>query len=265
MKHRLPLMLSATALAVALLSNGPLVSAASGVVRHALFADKARIAAQANFAKTAGAINGIKASRTPKAGRLIPLNASSLLPASVVPRVDATSVDGFSASQSPVAGMLLPLNASGDLDPLVLPRIAARASSGSEQAIPRSAPGPTTPETFVKFDSVTFDTNHLFDAASPTRLTVSIAGIYLVTGTVYWASPAVPDEGRVIRLIADNQQGGATIASDQTDFTGDAAQTISSVYAFAAGDHVLLEVGASTDTKLLAGSSLASVWLAPAP
>ena len=265
MKHRLPLMLSAAALAVALLSNGPLVSAASGVVRHALFADKARIAAQANFAKTAGAINGIKASRTPKAGRLIPLNASSLLPASVVPRVDATSVDGFSASQSPVAGMLLPLNANGDLDPLVMPTIAARASSGSEQAIARSAPGPTTPETFVKFDSVTFDTNHLFDAASPTRLTISIPGIYLVTGTVYWASTAFPDEGRVVRLIADNQQGGATIASDQTDFTGDAAQTISSVYAFAAGDHALLEVGASTDTKLLAGSSLASVWLAPAP
>jgi hypothetical protein len=160
MKHRLPLMLSAAALAVALLSNGPLVSAASGVVRHALFADKARLAAQANFAKTAGAINGIKASRTPKAGRLIPLNASSLLPASVVPRVDATSVDGFSASQLPVAGMLLPLNANGDLDPLVMPTIAARASSGSEQAIARSAPGPTTPETFVKFDSVTFDTNH---------------------------------------------------------------------------------------------------------
>jgi hypothetical protein len=241
-----------------------LVSAASGVVRHALFADKARIAAQANFAKTAGAINGIKASRTPKAGRLIPLNASNLLPASVVPRVDATSVDGFSASQSPVAGMLLPLNANGDLDPLVMPTIAVRASSGSEQAIPRSAPGPTTPETLVRFDSVTFDTNHLFDAASPARLTTSIPGIYLVTGTVYWALTA-PDEGRVVRLIADNQQGGATIASDHTDFTGDAAQTISSVYAFAAGDHVLLDVGASTDTKLLAGSSLACVWLAPAP
>lgn len=86
-----------------------------------------------------------------------------------------------------------------------------------------------------------------------------------MTGTVYWASTALPDEGRVVRLIADNQQGGATIASDQTDFTGDAAQTISGVYAFAAGDHALLEVGASTDTKLLAGSSLASVWLAPAP
>jgi hypothetical protein len=86
-----------------------------------------------------------------------------------------------------------------------------------------------------------------------------------VTGTVYWASPVFPDAGRVVRLVADNQQGGATIASDQTDFTGDAAQTITSVYAFTAGDHVLLQVGADIDTKLLAGSSLASVWLAPAP
>jgi len=86
-----------------------------------------------------------------------------------------------------------------------------------------------------------------------------------VTGTVYWASTAFPDEGRVLRLVADNQQGGATIASDQTDFTGDAAQTITSVYAFGAGDHVLLAVGASTDTRLLAGSSLAAVWLTPTP
>jgi hypothetical protein len=63
--------------------------------------------------------------------------------------------------------MLLPLNANGDLDPLVMPTIAARASSGSEQAIPRSAPGPTTPEALVKFDSVTFDTNHLWLAPAP--------------------------------------------------------------------------------------------------
>ena len=39
----------------------------------------------AAFAANAGAVNGIKASRTPKAGRLVPLGRNAKLPASVVP------------------------------------------------------------------------------------------------------------------------------------------------------------------------------------
>jgi hypothetical protein len=40
----------------------------------------------AAFAINAGAVNGIKASRTPKAGRLVPLGRNAKLPASVVPK-----------------------------------------------------------------------------------------------------------------------------------------------------------------------------------
>ena len=41
----------------------------------------------AAFARNAGAVNGIKASRTPKAGRLVPLGRNAKLPASVVPTI----------------------------------------------------------------------------------------------------------------------------------------------------------------------------------
>jgi hypothetical protein len=41
----------------------------------------------AAFATNAGAVNGIKASRTPKRGRLVPLGRNAKLPASVVPTI----------------------------------------------------------------------------------------------------------------------------------------------------------------------------------
>jgi len=51
----------------------------------------------AAFARNAGAVNGIKASRTPKPGRLVPLGRNAKLPSSVVP-----TVRGARGSQGPV-------------------------------------------------------------------------------------------------------------------------------------------------------------------
>jgi hypothetical protein len=51
----------------------------------------------AAFARNAGAVNGIKASRTPKPGRLVPLGRNAKLPRSVVP-----TVRGVRGSQGPV-------------------------------------------------------------------------------------------------------------------------------------------------------------------
>ena len=59
------------ALALAVLTASP----AGGAARRSIAA----------FAKNAGAVNGIKASRTPKPGRLVPLGRNAKLPASVVP------------------------------------------------------------------------------------------------------------------------------------------------------------------------------------
>src|SRR5258706_2448294 len=99
MKARLSLGLSAAALVIALLSNGALVDASTGVVRHALFADRANTARHASTAdsaklaqraKTAAAVAGIHASRNPVAGQLVPLGNDRQFPESVLP-LDSTN------------------------------------------------------------------------------------------------------------------------------------------------------------------------------
>ena len=72
-RRRLGLALALTALVVAALGVTPLGEAAGSVVRVAL------------FAKNAGKVNGIKASRIPKPGRLLALGRDARFPASVVP------------------------------------------------------------------------------------------------------------------------------------------------------------------------------------
>jgi hypothetical protein len=71
-KWRLPVVLSFTALAIALLG--------STSVGHAF---SSRVAKRAVFAKNAGAVNHIKASRTPRPGMLVPLGQDGKFPASV--------------------------------------------------------------------------------------------------------------------------------------------------------------------------------------
>jgi hypothetical protein len=68
-KEKLPLVLSATALVVAVFGATPLGSAALDAV---------------SFAKNAGSVNGIKASRTPKANQLLALGPNKKFPSSVM-------------------------------------------------------------------------------------------------------------------------------------------------------------------------------------
>ena len=71
----------------------------------------------AAFAHNAGAVNGIKASRTPKPGRLVPLGKNAKLPSSVVPT--ARGARGLPGPQGPVgpAGPQGPQGASGPAGP----------------------------------------------------------------------------------------------------------------------------------------------------
>jgi hypothetical protein len=73
MRQHLPLAFSAAALVVAVLG-------ATGLGEAAL-----RAVPIATFAKNAGKVNGIKASRTPKAGQLLALNRNKKFPKTVVP------------------------------------------------------------------------------------------------------------------------------------------------------------------------------------
>lgn len=73
MSRRLPIVLSATALVVAALGATPAGEATANVVKRALFANNA------------GKVDGISASRTPRPGKLLPLDGSGKFPASALP------------------------------------------------------------------------------------------------------------------------------------------------------------------------------------
>jgi len=75
---RLTLVLSATALAVALLGSTPLGQAVSSVASPVV--KRARVA---DYALNAGAVNGIKASKLPIAGRLVALGPDGKFPPSI--------------------------------------------------------------------------------------------------------------------------------------------------------------------------------------
>ena len=74
-KWRLPVVLSIAAFATALLGSAS-VGQAFGTAASAF-------AKRAGYAKNAGAVNGIKASKLPKPGRLVPLGPDGKFPASV--------------------------------------------------------------------------------------------------------------------------------------------------------------------------------------
>jgi hypothetical protein len=78
MRTRLPIILSATALAVALFGSTPLGNAARTIAgKVPPFAKKA------DYATNSGSVNGIKASRTVKAGYLIALGKNGKFPVAV--------------------------------------------------------------------------------------------------------------------------------------------------------------------------------------
>jgi hypothetical protein len=74
MKHRVPIILSAVALVVAVMGSTSISQAAMHAVERV-----------PPFATNAGAVGGIKASRTPKAGQLLALGSNRKFPVSVVP------------------------------------------------------------------------------------------------------------------------------------------------------------------------------------
>lgn len=84
MKNRLPIVLSTTALVVAVLGVTPLGEAAVKI---------ANVVPRAMFANNSAKVDGLSASRTPKAGQLIALGKNGQFPGSVIPRTIAVEVE----------------------------------------------------------------------------------------------------------------------------------------------------------------------------
>jgi hypothetical protein len=222
MNHRLPIALSAAALVVAVLSNGPLAAASSGLVRHALFADRAHTASQANVAKRA-------------------TFAKTAATAS-----NALAVNGLKASANGTPGQLFPLGSDGRLPPSVLPSsqpaVAVRAVRTTTQTIPiQIAFGPVTRVSFAQTDFLTG--GQFFDASNPAVITVPADGYYLITGSVAWqlqyrSVSATWGYNRAVTIFV-NDQG---MVSTQGPPAEETRQNVELVWPFKAGDTLSLLV-----------------------
>ncbi len=152
---------------------------------------------------------------------------------------DPTSLRSIAASVTPTPGMLLPLDGHGRLPASVLPTVAARVYSTKDQPNPIQIVG--APVQRLTFDSVSFDTDHLFDPRRPTDLTAPIDGVYAISANVAWTKQPNSRVGvnRSVYVYVNTR----VIAADQRPPSDATLQTVTTLYRLNAGDVVQLAIG----------------------
>lgn len=224
MRSRLPLLIASLALAVALLGT-PFVQAGTSAVRRAL------------FASDAGSVNGIKASKTPKPGRLLALDRAGRFPASVVPS-GARGAKGDTGARGPQGepGPAGPATAASIADGSITPAKhgvvpSARVTKDSLQA--------PSGDTVASWNTQQFDTADLWNPSEPTKLTAPIAGIYLVTAGAIRQQNSNAIPGLAIRV-----DGTITYAEQRpeplTDTVDLPVQSISTIAPLDSGEYAEL-------------------------
>ena len=117
------------------------VALAALVVAATPVADAAGIVKRSLFAQNAAAVGGVKVSKTPKAGRILPLGKNGKFPASVVP-----------AGKRGPAGATGPQGPTGPAGPAgtnaTLTGVAAGGALAGTYPDPTLATGAVTPATF---------------------------------------------------------------------------------------------------------------------
>jgi hypothetical protein len=128
-----------TARTIALLAGAALLLA----VLTASPAGSAARRSIAAFALNAGAVNGIKASKTPKPGRLVPLGKNAKLPSSVVPTVRGPR--GLPGPQGPAGppGPVGPQGSQGLQGPQGAPGLAGPGAAKLAFDVPANTPAGT--------------------------------------------------------------------------------------------------------------------------
>jgi hypothetical protein len=175
---------------------------------------------------------------------------------------DMFSFQRIPASRTPTPGALLPLGNDGRFPVGALPDIAARVYSSHDQVTHLQIPfGPIYQ---LSFDSVSFDTAHMFDPARPTALVAPTDGVYLITTNVSWAIEDSSRTGvnRAVYLEVD----GHAIAVDQRPPADETRQVVTTIYRLNAGDTVQVGIGqdAGDLTANAVGDyapSLAMAWI----
>ena len=176
------------ALAVVLLAWSPLGEAAGRSV--------------ATFARNAGAVNGIKASRRPVPGRLLPLGRNGKFPSSVVPTMrGARGADGSQGPPGP-DGAAGPAGAQGPVGPV-------------GPAGPAGGPGPAAQRVNLDVPANTPETQVLNLGGLVLKAACSAAGDLSVE-----ASSAVNNAKASAFLVADNPANvPAYVEDDDLDTT----------------------------------------------
>lgn len=155
---------------------------------------------------------------------------------------------------------------------------AARVTHDEEQTV---EPSETK---MLDFDEERYDTAGLHAAATSSRLTAPVPGVYLVTANVEWSPEGPSFEAAGARTILLVRNGNTVIASERqgpTDFDGTGSaenivQAIATQALLAAGDYVdvrvlhsqleqLLIVSFSGISSLEISPEFAMTWLAPGP
>ena len=154
---------------------------------------------------------------------------------------DATSFRLIQASSTPTPGMLVPLDQRGRLPASTLPTVAARVYSSKDEPAHLQIVG--APVQRLTFDSVSFDTAHLFDVRHPSDLTAPLSGIYTITANVAWKAQTNGRVGvnRAVYLYVNNN----VVAADQRPPGDETLQTVTTIYKLNAGD--VVEVGIGED------------------
>lgn len=106
-------------------------------------------------------------------------------------------------------------------------RPAARLRGNANQAIPNAT------FTALALATVDVDSETMWSAAYPTRLTCKVAGVYVVGASVYWASAA--GSQRQLLLMVN---GATVIARGVSGTSEQPGQSISTCWPFAVGDYL---------------------------
>ena len=134
----------------------------------------------------------------------------------------------------------------------------ARVILGTPFSVPNNA------STAISWDTVAFDTNGYHGVANPTRLTAPVAGIYLVSATMYWTANSTGE--REAEFVINNSPSTSVgVVCDQPLATPDFGQAFSTTLNLNAGDYVEVRAfqnsGAALNIQATRGLSTFSMTL----
>jgi hypothetical protein len=262
------------------------VALAALVVAATPVADAASIVKRSLFAQNSAMVGGVKVSKTPKAGRLLPLGRNGKFPASVVPAgkpgaAGATGATGSTGATGPTGptgpagtdASLSGVAAGGALagtypNPVLAPGSVVPAAFGAiPQVLARRSTGLAIlnlTTTYIPLPSEDFDTANMHDTSvEPECVRPPIAGVYSITASVRWKANAAGT-----RIIAINADGILPTSSYVVAVTGGRPtdQNIATLMKLPAGVCVKLltyqDSGSSVDLEQngIAAPNLTMTW-----